>query len=239
MSFIKTVIHVHTSYSYDSNSSPEAVIAAARREGVGCVAITDHDEIDGALEARAISTDVRVIVGEEISTRDGHIIGLFLSSRIPPGLSAEKTIERIRAQSGLVLAPHPFVRFCQHSLGRTVRRLASCFDAVEIVNSQNPLFWQDYRAERFARRNQLTMYVGTDGHLTGRFAPAFQLMADFDGAGAFLTSLRGAVRVKGRFGPRYLARSAYQHAFRRLVGRSPRGYGERSRAPLNAMAQPA
>lgn len=239
MSFTKTVIHVHTHYSYDSNSSPADLISAARREGVGCLAITDHDEIDGALEAQSLSRDVCVIVGEEISTADGHIIGLFLNSRISPGLSAEKTIERIRMQGGLVLAPHPFVRFCQYSLGRTVRRLVHAFDAVEIVNAQNPLFWQDYRAERFARRHDLAMYVGTDGHLTGRCAPAFQLLADFEGPAGFMSALRGAVRVKGRFGPRYMARSAYQHAFRKLVGRSPRGYGERSRRALSAAVQPA
>jgi predicted metal-dependent phosphoesterase TrpH len=225
MSSLKTVIHVHTHYSFDSNLSPGELVAAARREGVGCVAITDHDEIRGALEARRIARDLRIIVGEEVSTREGHVLGLFLEERIPPGLSALETIKRIRGQGGLVLAPHPFVRFCQHSLGRATLRLVDHLDAVEIVNSQNPLFWQDRRAERFARRFGLTMFVGTDGHLTGQFAPAFQLLRDFSGPVDFLAALRDAVRVGGRFGPRYFARAAYQHAYRRITGRPPRGYG--------------
>ena len=80
----KTVLHVHTDYSPDSNCPPEELVALAKQQGVDCIAITDHDEIAGALAAQAVG-GVRSIVGEEVSTADGHLIGLFLKECVPPG----------------------------------------------------------------------------------------------------------------------------------------------------------
>jgi predicted metal-dependent phosphoesterase TrpH len=227
MGWLKTVIHVHTHYSPDSNLSPAELIAAAGREGIDCVAITDHDEIRGALEVQRAGR-VRVIVGQEVSTRDGHLIGLFLHERIPPGLSAEQTSERIRAQGGLVLAPHPFARLCSHSLKRAAHRLVGRLDAVEVLNAQNPLAWEDARAARFARRHGLAAYVGADAHLRGRIGPAYQMMPHFEGPGGFLAALRSARLCRGRYGPGCWLGMTYQHVWRKVVGAPPRGFGVRA-----------
>ncbi len=226
---LKTVIHVHTHYSPDSNLSPRELLRAARREGIGCIAITDHDEIDGALEAHRLARDVRVIVGEEVSTTEGHLIGLYLRERIPPGLSPEETIRRIRRQGGLVLAPHPFTLLCSHSLRRATHRIAHELDAIEVVNSQNPLPWEDAWTARFARRRGIVPYVGSDSHLRGRLAPAYQMLPHFeDSPAGFMTALRGARLFSGRFGPSCWVRMGYQHVYRAVLRRPPRGYGEAS-----------
>ena len=97
---IKTLIHVHTNYSYDSDISVETLADCLKREGIGCVAVTDHDTIQGAILLQSL-TDAKVIVGEEITTRDGHLIGLFLKRRIEPGMSAMETARAIREQGVL------------------------------------------------------------------------------------------------------------------------------------------
>lgn len=222
---LKTVIHAHTNYSYDANASPEELVATALAQGVDCVAVTDHDEIDGALAARAVG-GVRIIVGEEISSADGHIIGLFLEEWVPPGLTAEETARRIRAQGGLVLAPHPFATLCDSSLHAIgLARLRRFLDAVEIHNAQNPLPWQDARAAEYARREGLVPYVGADTHIRGYLGAAAQVMPDFDGPAAFLDGLRRAELQCGRFGPGYFARMGFRHVWDRLMGRRLSGFG--------------
>jgi predicted metal-dependent phosphoesterase TrpH len=105
-------LHCHTRASFDSLSSPAAVVRAAAARGLTHLAITDHDRIDGALEARDLAPDgLTVIVGQEIRTSDGDLIGAFLSESIPVGLPARDAIARVRAQGGLVGIPHPFDRF--------------------------------------------------------------------------------------------------------------------------------
>ncbi len=229
MQRIKTAIHLHTNYSFDSNRSPRALLDQASREGVGCVAITDHDAIDGALEARALAgPGVRVIVGEEISTTEGHLIGLFLKRFIEPGMSPEETVAAIREQGGLVFAPHPFATLCDNSLGRAVERLSDRLDAVEVFNAQNVLTWQDRAAARFASAAGLTPYVGIDGHLTGPLAPAYQLLPEFDGPRGFLAALRQAEFVSRRFGPGYFARMGFRHFWDMLMPTRLPGYGTNS-----------
>jgi predicted metal-dependent phosphoesterase TrpH len=103
-------LHVHTSYSRDGLSSVAEVLRAAESRGLDVIAITDHDTIEGALEAARLTSRVEVIVGEEISTRSGHLIGLFLTEHISPGLSLEESIRRVHAQGGLAIIPHPLWR---------------------------------------------------------------------------------------------------------------------------------
>ncbi len=225
MGWIKVVIHAHTHYSHDSNRSPAELIRDAEREGIDCIAITDHDLIVGALEARDLSGRVRVIVGEEISTADGHLLGLFLREQIEPGLPVETTIERIHAQGGLAIAPHPFCTLCEDSLMHNVDRVADLLDAVEVHNAQNPLPWQDARAALFARRCDLPAVAGADAHLAGYRTPAYQLMPEFDDPASFLASLRRAQLVLGRFGARYTVQMGLRHVWDLLMPVRLGGYG--------------
>lgn len=228
---IRTAIHFHTHYSFDSNRSPRSIVETAAREGIDCVAITDHDSIEGAIEARELAKQgvgggrVRVIVGEEIASHDGHIIGLFLTHKIEPGQSAEDTIADIRAQGGVALAPHPFCTLCDNSLGSNIERVAHLLDGVEVHNAQNPLPWQDAAAARFAAQRNMTAYVGCDGHIDGPLAPAYQIMPDFHSPRSFLESLRQAQLVAKRYGPAYFAQMIGRHFWDKVMPWRLPGYG--------------
>lgn len=142
-------LHVHSCWS-DGVQPPEAIVRAAAGS-VDVLALTDHDEIRGALAARAFARanpelGVDVVIGEEITTRNGHLLGLFLEERVPPGLSASRTIDLIHAQGGMAIVAHPFHPI--NSRGRGARPLARLIadlplDGVEVVNNSgffSPLY---------------------------------------------------------------------------------------------------
>src|SRR5712692_5569806 len=101
-------MHTHCEASPDSRTNVAEQARAVRAAGIDVVCATDHNTIDGALRLRELADGFRVVVGEEVSTREGELIGLFLERPIPPGLSAEETIAGIHEQGGLVSVPHPF-----------------------------------------------------------------------------------------------------------------------------------
>ncbi len=131
-------LHCHTRASFDSLSSPTAVVRAAADRGLTHLAITDHDRIDGALEARELAPEgLTIIVGQEIRTAEGDLIAAFLSEAIPVGLPAREAIARVREQGGLVGIPHPFDRF-RGSLMRDGEMAALCplVDWIETHNAR-------------------------------------------------------------------------------------------------------
>src|SRR6202020_1081892 len=94
-------LHMHTDHSYDCATPVEVLLAEARARGLGAIAVTDHNEISGALEARAKANGVKVIVGEEVKTKEqGEVIGLFIEEKIPRGMTLQETIAEIRRQGG-------------------------------------------------------------------------------------------------------------------------------------------
>lgn len=150
--------HVHTEYSGFSNlgvmkfpesvTSPEQQVDRARRNGMDVLGITDHDETRGAFIAQRYAErfdDIDVIVGEEVTTADGEIIGLFLTERIPKGLPVEETVDIIRSQGGLVIAPHPF---SFHVFGLKERIFSLDIDGFETINGGHP----DRYSNAFAKR---------------------------------------------------------------------------------------
>ena len=131
-------LHCHTNASFDSLADPVRVARVAAARGLTHLAITDHDRIDGALRARdSAPHGLTVLVGEEIRTREGDLIGLFLAEAIPPGLPATEAVAAIRAQGGLVGIPHPFDRL-RGSLLRdeTMTALAAEADWIEAHNAR-------------------------------------------------------------------------------------------------------
>jgi predicted metal-dependent phosphoesterase TrpH len=164
-------LHVHTTWS-DGTQRPEVVVAAAVGR-VDVLAITDHDEIRGALAARDHALGrpelgVDVIVGEEISTLNGHLLGLFLEERVPPGLTALRSIELIRSQGGLAVAAHPFHPVRGRARGyRSVGELAPDLplDAIEVVNNAG-VFSPFYDAWAALRNTEWMLPVcgGSDAH---------------------------------------------------------------------------
>lgn len=231
----KTLIHVHTEYSPDSRVSLSALERAVLREGVACVAITDHDTIEGAI-AFARQGPCRVIVGEEISTRDGHLVGLFLEEAVPPGLSAKRSAELIREQGGVVVAVHPFARLCERSLGALTYELGEWLDAVEVFNAQNVIAGDDALAVALAARLGVPGLAGSDTHLPCSIAPCWQEMAPFTGAAEFMRSLRGARLYCRRHPLRYFVEVGCRVALEKALGWRPGCFGRLARGPDYTLA---
>jgi predicted metal-dependent phosphoesterase TrpH len=166
-------LHCHSEASADCRTPIEVIPSRCRAAKIQVLAITDHDEIRGAQELQAyVKTlteeeggGLTVIVGEEVSTREGEIIGLFLHERIPPGLSAVETVERIREQGGLVLLPHGFDPLKRHRLRPEVLPgVAEEIDIVETFNARISRPTWNRAAVDWARENGVLMSAGSDAH---------------------------------------------------------------------------
>jgi predicted metal-dependent phosphoesterase TrpH len=197
-------LHTHSRASFDSLASPAALVRAAARHGLTHLAITDHDRIDGALEARdqaaGIAPELTVIVGEEVRTADGDLICLFLDEAIPPGLPADETIARARAQGALVGVPHPFDRF-RGSLLRDARleRLAGAVDWIETHNARVALGKGNQLAAEFALEQGLPGIAVSDAHSSFEVGVAYTALdGDPSSAAGLLAALATAELVTGR-----------------------------------------
>jgi predicted metal-dependent phosphoesterase TrpH len=157
---IKADLHVHTTYSKDSLITPKDLVYYAKKHGLNAVAVTDHNELEGAYKI-AKETDFLIIPGMEVSSADGHIVALNVRELIPRGLTAPETVERIHKAGGVAIACHPYVYF----KGALKGNVCSTFDAVEVINSRAFPFKRSVRkAEETAKRLGLVRVAGTDSH---------------------------------------------------------------------------
>ena len=194
---MKVELHSHTHHSHDCLLTHEAIIAVCQRRGIGALAVTDHNQIAGAFELQR-RAPFPVIIGEEIFTAQGEIIGLFLRELIPRGLPVQETIAHIKAQGGLVYVPHPFDSFRKGAIGReTLDAIRADVDLLEVLNARNLRHQDDDRAYRYAREHGLAMAAGSDAHSVGEFGNAYLEMEPFDGPHDFLAKARRG-RVCGR-----------------------------------------
>jgi predicted metal-dependent phosphoesterase TrpH len=169
---LKIDLHVHTHYSYDSVITPEELVFYAKKRGLDGVAITDHDRIEGALKI-AEKTDFPIIVGIEISSRDGHVLGLNLQEPIPSRLSADETVDRIHSVGGIAVACHP-TAFFKGSLGKNV---SSKFDALEVINaSAFPFGYSVKQNRKIASRLGIAQVGGSDAHYCSEIGCAYTLV---------------------------------------------------------------
>jgi glycosyltransferase involved in cell wall biosynthesis len=188
-------LHMHTDHSSDCATPVDVLLATAREVGLGAIAVTDHNEVSGALDARAKAADygVKVIVGEEVKTADqGEVIGLFIEEKIPRGMTLEETIAEIRRQGGLVYVPHPFDRLhsvpdYEHMLG-----VVADVDAIEVFNPRIAIPAFNEEAVRFAGKYRIVGGAGSDSHVAQGLGSVRIRMRDFDGPEEFLESLRDA-----------------------------------------------
>jgi predicted metal-dependent phosphoesterase TrpH len=169
---IKIDLHVHTHYSVDSLITPKDIAFYAKKRGLDGVAITDHNRIDGALKI-AREVDILIIPGIEVTSLDGHIVGLDLREPIPKGLSADETVDKIHEAGGLAVACHP-VTFFKGSLGKHVN---SKFDAIEVINSSALPFRYSVRgSQKIAARLSMPRVAGTDAHYGPEIGCAYTLV---------------------------------------------------------------
>ncbi len=189
-------LHMHTDHSPDCATPVEVLLATARERGLGAIAVTDHNEISGALEAREQAgrfEGLQVIVAEEIKTASqGEVIGLFLEEKIPRGLSLSETIAAIREQGGLVYVPHPFDRM--HAVPDYEHLLTHLdeVDAIEVFNPRVAISAFNDEAARFAAKYRIVAGAGSDSHVAQGLGSVRIRMRDFDGPAEFLESLRDA-----------------------------------------------
>jgi hypothetical protein len=188
-------LHMHTDHSHDCATPVEVLLATAREQGLGAIAVTDHNEISGALEARekAKGSGVKVIVGEEIKTAgQGEVIGLFIERKIPRGLSMSETVTEIKRQGGLVYVPHPFDRM--HAVPDYEHLLPALddVDAIEVFNPRVAIGAFNEEAARFAAKYRIPAGAGSDAHVAQGLGSVRIRMRDFDGPQEFLQSLRDA-----------------------------------------------
>jgi predicted metal-dependent phosphoesterase TrpH len=188
-------LHMHTTWSHDCSIEVDDLLDHAESEGLGAIAVTDHNVFGGALEAAARSRgrDLIVIPGEEVKTDgQGEVIGLFLTEEIPRGLPFADTVEAIRAQGGLVYVPHPFDRLHAIPDPATLHRHLAEIDVFEVYNAR--LLFEAYNVEaaRFAKKYNLTAGAGSDAHVLQGVGTGAVRMRRFEGPEEFLVSLRDA-----------------------------------------------
>lgn len=185
-------LHIHTCYSYDSLLSLEKLAEMVDRIGLDGIAVLDHDEIEGAVRLQEWAP-FQVIVGEEIGTQNGGIGALFLTERIPPHLSAEETIARIREQGGIVFVPHPLARGTPGRIqAAKLQQIISQIDVIEGYNARTPLSADDRRARELAARHGIPVTAGSDAHFACEVGRAWTEMDGFATPQEFLASVRRA-----------------------------------------------
>jgi predicted metal-dependent phosphoesterase TrpH len=188
-------LHMHTNWSHDCAVEPADLIMYAEANGLGAIAVTDHNVFGGARETLALAEgrDLIVIPGEEIKTDgQGEVIGLFLREEIPRGLSFAETVAAIRSQGGLVYVPHPFDRMHSIPEPATLQRHLADIDVFEVYNAR--LLFEAYNEEalRFARKYNLTPGAGSDAHVLQGVGTGALRMRAFEGPEEFLLSLGSA-----------------------------------------------
>ena len=190
-------LHMHTDHSHDCATPVEVLLATAREQGLGAIAVTDHNEISGALEAQRAALGgapaVKVIVGEEVKTAgQGEVIGLFIEEKIPRGLSLQETVAEIQRQGGLVYVPHPFDRMHSVPDYEHLLTILDDVDAIEVFNPRVAIGAFNDEAARFAAKYRIPRAPGSDSHVAQGLGSVRIRMRDFDGPQEFLQSLRDA-----------------------------------------------
>lgn len=196
---IRADLHIHTKYSKDSGATPKSIIDKCIETGLTCIAITDHNTIQGALEMQA-STSIKVIVGEEIKSSAGDIIGLFINDEVPPNLTPLETIQAIKDQGGIAMIPHPFDRVRPSALSwAAFQEVAPHVDVIETFNARNLFRADDTKAMEMAALYRLMIACVSDAHTAMEIGGTYNEMPDFDGTTeGFKGSLSQATLVTKR-----------------------------------------
>jgi hypothetical protein len=193
--------HLHTALSGDAVTTLDQLAERVEQEQLDVVFITDHNVTAGAVAAAEQGIGARVLIGEEIRTRDGDVIGLFLTERIPYVLPLGEVTALIRAQGGLIYLPHPFDAG-RSSLGGVAAELCASgrADIIEVFNAKIEDQQVNRKAADLAARFGLPGGAGSDAHDPEGIGAAYLEMPDFDGPADFLAALPMAT-ITGEYRP--------------------------------------
>jgi len=213
----KVEFHCHTDASKDCLVSPADLAAEASRRGIDCLIITDHNRIDGALQAQAAAGG-RVVVGEEIMTTHGELLAAFVKEHIPPHLTPFEAIARLRGQGAFISVSHPFDLQRHGWQLADLMEIAPLVDAIEIFNARclNPRM--NRQAAEFARLHQLAGTAGSDAHTLGELGRATLLLPPFSSADELRQVIRQG-QVQARLSPPWVHLSS---TYAKLVKRFQR-----------------
>jgi predicted metal-dependent phosphoesterase TrpH len=190
---LRVDLHLHSRYSHDSSTTLESLIDRARECTLERIALTDHNTVEGALRLAQMAPDL-AIVGEEAKTREGEVIGLFITRRIPPYLRPEDAMDLIHEMGGVVYVPHPLDRSRSHYSGERLVELAPRIDVLEVYNPWADAAANTAAAQLAAELGKLTA-TGSDSHGVAEIGRSWMEMKEFDGAGDFLVKLADARHV--------------------------------------------
>ncbi len=208
--FVRVELHMHTSASPDSLVPIRKLLAHCQQFGVDRIAITDHNVINGAQEAKSLDPE-RVIVGEEIATTQGELLGYFMTDWVPPNLEPLEAIERLRSQDALISVAHPFDTTRRHHWDESsLAEIAPHLDAIETFNARCLSNMPNEQAEQFARDFKMLETVGSDAHSLWEVGRATLMMPKFQDAGTFKSALRHAEKTTKLSPP-------FVHLFSRLA----------------------
>jgi len=210
-------LHVHTDVSRDGESSVEEILKRAEEAGLDAIAITDHDSTDGAKRAMACKSDVIVIPGIEVSTKQGHLIVLGVTEVIPSGLDVGETIAIAHDLGAVLILPHPF-HLWRHGVARKRRAPMLLVDAVEVFNSRYIVGSANGKAARMAKRLGKPCVGGSDAH-NAKFVGFGRTFVDAEpNVAAILQAIRdGKVSCGGRKTPiRTYTRQSLRSTWRRI-----------------------
>jgi glycosyltransferase involved in cell wall biosynthesis len=188
-------LHMHTDHSHDCATPVEVLLATARDQGLGAIAVTDHNVVTGAHEAAAKAKEfgVKVIVAEEVKTaHQGEVIGLFIDEQIPRGMTLAETVAEIKRQGGLVYVPHPFDRMHAVPDYEHLLTIIEDIDLIEVYNPRVAIGTFNEEAARFSAKYRILAAAGSDSHVAQGLGSVRVRMRDFDGPQEFLESLRTA-----------------------------------------------
>ena len=218
---IKCDLHIHSKYSFDSLADPEKIADLALARGIQCIAVADHGNIKGSLEAaeyaKKKNLPILVIISEEVKSKQGDILALNIKEPIPDHLPAGETLKRIKDQNGLAIIAHPFGSFC--GFKENLSNYFGQFDGVEILNGS--VFSGNEEAEDFAQKHNLPFTAGSDAHFANRFVGTVWLELPLDWLpnltpGQIIAAIKEKTgKTAGRSQP-FLSK-ALDHSFRSLA----------------------
>ena len=209
---VRVDLHSHTSASTDCTTDPTRFAEQCDRLGLAPIFVTDHDTTVAAARLQVVSRQ-RVVIGEEITTTEGELIGLFLQNRIRPGLTARQTALEIKDQGGLVYLEHPYDQFRRHLSEEAIEGLADLIDIVEVFNGRSDEK-TNRRAEELREILGAAPGAGSDAHTLRELGSVYVEMENFDGAQQFLANLRAARVVKRRPKLLLMAEARFGHKMR-------------------------
>ena len=186
---LRADLHLHSSYSDDSTSSPEQIVDRCLEIGINCLAVTDHGTTAGAVRLREIAP-FPVIIGEEVSTTSGDMIGYFLTHDIPNNISALEAARQIKDQGGIVCIPHPFTRFRPSAMmSDNLAILLPYIEIIEIFNARSHFLSDGEQAKSFAQEHGLLVSAGSDAHSPTEIGNAYIEMPEFSDQDGFRQAL--------------------------------------------------